>query len=118
VLSFAAWLYGMAQQRRFAGKRHLALFAVTAALILAVIVPLPSVIKNGAPETAAHIEEVKWSPQNVADNRGHGKAIFVNFCILVYHLSGKREDIAVYAGRERGAGAHGHALYGGRLDQI
>jgi thiol:disulfide interchange protein DsbD len=35
VLSFAAWLYGMAQQRRFAGKRHLALFAVTAALILA-----------------------------------------------------------------------------------
>jgi thiol:disulfide interchange protein DsbD len=80
VLSFAAWLYGMAQQRRFAGKRHLALFAVTAALILAVIVPLPSVIKNGAPvQTAAHIEEVKWSPQNVADNRGHGKAIFVNF---------------------------------------
>ncbi|MEH5012303.1 protein-disulfide reductase DsbD family protein [Phytobacter diazotrophicus] len=80
VLSFAAWLYGMAQQRRFAGKRHLALFAVTAALILAVIVPLPSVIKNGAPlETTAHVEEVKWSPQNVADNRGHGKAIFVNF---------------------------------------
>lgn len=80
VLSFAAWLYGMAQQRRFAGKRHLALFAVTAALILAVIVPLPSVIKNGAPlETMAHVEEVKWSPQNVADNRGHGKAIFVNF---------------------------------------
>jgi thiol:disulfide interchange protein DsbD len=80
VLSFAAWLYGMAQQRRFAGKRHLALFAVTAVLILAVIVPLPSVIKNGAPvQTAAHIEEVKWSPQNVADNRGHGKAIFVNF---------------------------------------
>lgn len=80
VLSFAGWLYGMAQQRRFAGKRHLALFAVTAVLILAVIVPLPSVIKNGAPlQTAAHIEEVKWSPQNVADNRGHGKAIFVNF---------------------------------------
>ncbi len=80
VLSFAAWLYGMAQQRRFAGKRHGVLFAVTAALVLAVVVPLPSVIKNAAPEqTVAKVEEMKWSPQTVAENRGHGKAIFVNF---------------------------------------
>lgn len=80
VLSFAAWLYGMAQKRRFAGKRHAVLFAVTAALVLAVIVPLPSVIKNATPEpTVAKVEELKWSPQTVADNRGHGKPIFVNF---------------------------------------
>lgn len=83
VLSFAAWLYGMAQQRRFAGRTHKALFALTTVLVLAVIVPLPSMMKSGAPlpstRTAEHVEQVKWSPQNVADHRGHGKAIFVNF---------------------------------------
>lgn len=80
VVSFAAWLYGMAQQRRFAGRGHKVLFALTAALLLAAIVPLPSIVQSGAPLTASNtIEEVKWSPQTVADNRGHGKAIFVNF---------------------------------------
>ncbi|CAI8915532.1 cytochrome C biogenesis protein [Kosakonia quasisacchari] len=80
VVSFAAWLYGMAQQRRFAGRGHKLLFALTAALLLAAVVPLPSVVQNGAPLAAnKSIEEVKWSPQTVADNRGHGKAIFVNF---------------------------------------
>lgn len=83
VVSFAAWLYGMAQQQRFAGRSHKALFTATAALLLAVLVPLPSVITNSAALPSAQatqqVEEVKWSPQTVADNRGHGKAIFVNF---------------------------------------
>ncbi|MGG7447685.1 protein-disulfide reductase DsbD family protein [Kosakonia oryzendophytica] len=83
VVSFAAWLYGMAQQQRFAGRRHKALFTATAALLLAALVPLPSVITNSAALPSAQatqqVEEVKWSPQTVADNRGHGKAIFVNF---------------------------------------
>ncbi|ANI81693.1 protein-disulfide reductase DsbD family protein [Kosakonia oryzae] len=79
VVSFAAWLYGMAQQRHFAGRGHKVLFATTAVLLLAAIVPLPSVVKSGSPLPAAHITEVKWSPQTVAENRGHGKAIFVNF---------------------------------------
>ncbi|SFT78126.1 thiol:disulfide interchange protein DsbD [Kosakonia arachidis] len=79
VVSFAAWLYGMAQQRRFAGRGHKVLFATTAVLLLAAIVPLPSVVKSGSTLPAAHITEVKWSPQAVAENRGHGKAIFVDF---------------------------------------
>lgn len=79
VTSFAAWLYGMAQQRRFAGRGHKVLFATTAVLLLAAIVPLPSVVKSGSALPATHIAEVKWSPQTVAENRGHGKAIFVNF---------------------------------------
>lgn len=79
VASFAAWLYGMAQQRRFAGRGHKVLFATTAVLLLAAIVPLPSVVKSGSALPATHIAEVKWSPQTVAENRGHGKAIFVNF---------------------------------------
>ncbi|KIS44447.1 protein-disulfide reductase DsbD family protein [Kosakonia radicincitans] len=79
VVSFAAWLYGMAQQRRFAGRGYKVLFATTAVLLLAAIVPLPSVVKSGSALPATHIAEVKWSPQTVAENRGHGKAIFVNF---------------------------------------
>lgn len=79
VLSFAAWLYGMAQQRRFAGRGHKALFAVTAVLVVAVIAPLPRVIHSGTALPSEQIEEMKWTPQSVAENRGHGKAIFVNF---------------------------------------
>jgi thiol:disulfide interchange protein len=79
VLSFAAWLYGMAQQRRFAGRRHGVMFAATALLALAAVAPLPSLLKNSAPLNTAQVEEMKWSPQTVAENRGHGKAIFVNF---------------------------------------
>ncbi|WLI76354.1 cytochrome c biogenesis protein CcdA [Kosakonia sp. H02] len=79
VVSFAVWLYGMAQQRRFAGRGYKALFAVTAALLLAAIVPLPSAVKSSSALASNNIEEMKWSPQTVADNRGHGKAIFVNF---------------------------------------
>lgn len=80
VVSFAAWLYGMAQQRRFAGRSFKTLFAITAALLLAAIVPLPKVVQSSAPLAASEqITEMKWSPQTVADNRGHGKAIFVNF---------------------------------------
>ncbi|MBP2167859.1 thiol:disulfide interchange protein DsbD [Erwinia toletana] len=83
VLGFAAWLYGMAQLRRFAGKGYKVLFAVTAALALAVIVPLPSMMKVGASlpdsQLTENVTPVKWTPQNVDDNRGHGKAIFVNF---------------------------------------
>lgn len=37
VLSFAAWLYGIAQRRAFQGKGHRALFALTAALVVAVL---------------------------------------------------------------------------------
>ncbi|SCC30812.1 thiol:disulfide interchange protein DsbD [Kosakonia oryzendophytica] len=83
VVSFAAWLYGMAQQQRFAGRSHKALFTATAVLLLAALVPLPSVLTNSAAlpseQTTQKVEEIKWSPQTVADNRGHGKAIFVNF---------------------------------------
>lgn len=83
VLSFAAWLYGMAQRRRFAGQRHKALYVLIAALLLAVIVPLPAAMKTGEPlpsgQTAENLTPNAWSPQNVADHRGQGKPIFVNF---------------------------------------
>ena len=81
VLSFAAWLYGMAQQRQMLGRGYRLMYAATALLVLAVIVPLPGVMKPAnAPLVARQTQApMVWSPQAVAENRGHGRAIFVNF---------------------------------------
>ncbi|MFG1172572.1 protein-disulfide reductase DsbD family protein [Erwiniaceae bacterium CAU 1747] len=81
VLSFAAWLYGMAQHRHLQGKGHKLMYAVTAALAVAVLAPLPGLIKPGdaLPAEAATVAQEKWTPQTVAAQRGQGKAIFVNF---------------------------------------
>lgn len=83
VVSFAAWLYGMAQRRRYIGQSYKALLAVTVVLFIAAVSPLPGVmhVQPSQPELA-HVENithVKWSPQTVAEMRGHGKAIFVDF---------------------------------------
>ncbi|MGP3590702.1 protein-disulfide reductase DsbD family protein [Vagococcus sp. WN89Y] len=79
VLSFAAWLYGMAQRRRLAGQSHKVLHLATAVLVLAAIAPLPGVVTRGEALPDENVAQVKWTPQTLADNRGHGKAIFVNF---------------------------------------
>lgn len=85
VLSFAAWIYGIAQQRRFQGKGHKRLFAVTGLLAVAVIAPLAGLIQadsvSPGAQTVATAETAaeKWTPQAVEAQRGHGKAIFVNF---------------------------------------
>lgn len=55
------------------------MFAATALLIIAALAPLPSVVNNGAALASSQVAETSWSPQKVAENRGHGKAIFVNF---------------------------------------
>ena len=83
VLGFAAWLYGMAQHRHLQGKGHRLMYAVTAVLIVAVLAPLPGLIKQGdvpgAESATAEVSQEKWTPQTVAAQRGQGKAIFVNF---------------------------------------
>ncbi|EMO7187767.1 thioredoxin family protein [Pluralibacter gergoviae] len=81
VLSFAAWLYGMAQQRQMLGRGYRLMYAATALLVLTVIAPLPGVMKpSDAPLVARQMQApMVWSPQAVAENRGHGRAIFVNF---------------------------------------
>ncbi|HDG1695033.1 TPA: thioredoxin family protein [Kluyvera ascorbata] len=83
VVSFAAWLYGMAQRRRYIGQSYKALLAATVVLFIAAVSPLPGVmhIQPSPPELARveNITQVKWSPQTVEEMRGHGKAIFVDF---------------------------------------
>lgn len=83
VVSFAAWLYGMAQRRRYIGQSYKALLAVTVVLFIAAVSPLPGVmhvqLSQQELSRVENITQVKWSPQTVAEMRGHGKAIFVDF---------------------------------------
>ncbi|MBL5920857.1 thioredoxin family protein [Lelliottia amnigena] len=83
IVSFAAWLYGIAQRRRYQGQSYKILLAFTVAFFAVAVAPLPSVMKKGEALTARqnteNVTPVKWSPQNVDAMRGHGKAIFVNF---------------------------------------
>lgn len=83
LLGFTAWLYGMAQKRRFSGKPHKVMFAVTAVLLVAVIAPISAIVQPGSAlpdgQAATAVTQVKWSPQTVAAERGHGKAILVDF---------------------------------------
>ncbi|WP_380178389.1 protein-disulfide reductase DsbD family protein [Kalamiella sp. sgz302252] len=81
LLSFAAWLYGMAQKRRMMGKRHLALHIATAAFLLLLVPPLIN-LKTVSPDTAEAAPAaaaVAWTPQNVEAIKGQGKPILVNF---------------------------------------
>ncbi|WP_317179315.1 protein-disulfide reductase DsbD family protein [Lelliottia amnigena] len=83
IVSFATWLYGIAQRRRYQGQSYKILLAFTVAFFAVAVAPLPSVMKTGEALTARqnteNVTPVKWSPQNVDAMRGHGKAIFVNF---------------------------------------
>jgi thiol:disulfide interchange protein DsbD len=88
VLAFAAWLYGLAQQRRISGLRHRPLLALSVVLLIGLAIPLaglpttsagtaqadPAVANKAVPEKPA-----AWTPQGVTAQRGHGKPIFVNF---------------------------------------
>lgn len=90
VLSFAAWLYGMAQQRHLMGQSHMALYAVTAVLCAAVIVPIVRLAQSPQDTAIAAASPkavegplagtpVTWSPQTLASTQGKGRAILVNF---------------------------------------
>lgn len=82
ALGFAAWLYGLAQQRQLAGLRHrpLAIFAL--ALFIGLALPLAqlpttSTSDGGGAKVAG--KTMAWTPQAIAAERGHGKPVFVNF---------------------------------------
>ena len=82
LLSFAAWLYGMAQKRRMMGRRHWALHLATAVFVLLLVPPLIN-LRSAAPEEPAArtvaAAAVAWSPQNVDAIKGQGKPVLVNF---------------------------------------
>ena len=88
VLGFAAWVYGLAQQRRLAGLRHRPLLAFSILLLVGLTVPLADLPKTSASSSmidtaalgkAASAKPIAWTPQAVVAQRGKGKPVFVNF---------------------------------------
>lgn len=83
LVSFAAWLYGMAQKRRMMGQRHWALHIATALFVLLAVPPLTnlkaSADEAGNAEASEAAAAVAWSPANVDAIKGQGKPILVNF---------------------------------------
>ena len=84
LLSFAAWLYGMAQKRRMMGQRHGMLHVATAFFLALVVVPLMNLNSFAAAPADTDCASqaaaaVAWSPQNVDAIKGQGKPILVNF---------------------------------------
>lgn len=83
LVSFAAWLYGMAQKRRMMGQRHWALHTATALFILLAVPPLAnlktSADEPGSAQASEAAAAVAWSPANVDAIKGQGKPILVNF---------------------------------------
>lgn len=82
MLGAFAWLVWVLTQQ--AGTTALAaMLASAVVLFIAAIGPLPGVIQTQPSQpdvqSVTHTEPVNWSPQTVAQLRGQGKAIFVNF---------------------------------------
>ncbi|PIJ50335.1 cytochrome C biogenesis protein [Erwinia sp. OLTSP20] len=86
LLSLAAWLYGIAQQRYMQGKPALPAY-VTSGLFILLLAPA-LIALNSSPQaddgmTASVADNaaasVVWSPQNVDAVKGQGKPVFVNF---------------------------------------
>ncbi len=85
VLSLAAWLYGLAQQRQMSGKGHIGLQLASAVLCLLLVLPVANLTRLApvaATQVASAPSEVVpavWSPQAIAASKGKGRVIFVNF---------------------------------------
>lgn len=76
---FAAWLYGIAQQRHIEGKRYRPVAAVAVVLMVSLLAPLPTVMRVDRGDQYADVAKITWTPQKVQETRGHGKPIFVDF---------------------------------------
>jgi len=90
LVAFAAWLYGLAQERRIAGKGAAVPF-VLAALSLVAAVALVAVGVRAAPAASAPatasaelstgpgLASEPWSPEKVAALQAEGKVVMVDF---------------------------------------
>jgi thiol:disulfide interchange protein DsbD len=108
LLALTAWLYGLAQRRRMAGKpaRGLSFAAVTGLVAIGAAFALPgraletprpvAVAVAVAQNVAAQSGPIKWSPQQVARETAAGRPVFVDFS-AAWCLTCKVNEKAVLA---------------------
>lgn len=84
VLGFAAWIYGLAQQRLLAGRPYRLLLGFAILLLVGLTAPLAglprtSTASTGPSKPMSSAGPIAWTPQAVEAQRKSGKPIFVNF---------------------------------------
>jgi thiol:disulfide interchange protein DsbD len=84
LLSLAAWMFGLFQQRRVLGRPSriaggVAALAVVGALAVAFAAPFPAPTTGQGASEASGLSSKPWSPTAVADLRAQGRPILVNF---------------------------------------
>jgi thiol:disulfide interchange protein DsbD len=82
VLTFAAWIFGLAQRRQMMGQSYRALQGGALAAALATVAIVPSIRQAAPAAPAAALVEAgpqRWSPEGIAALRAQGKPILVNF---------------------------------------
>ena len=85
VLSFGAWIYGIAQTRRLAGQGALAPMAAVVAIAagIAVLLGTSYSLTSASVKTAEVVTvasgPVAWSPKKVSDLRARGQPILLDF---------------------------------------
>lgn len=86
VLSFSAWIYGLAQRCAMSGKpaRGLTLVAIAGLAVIGGAFAMPGQafeVASGKPvASVAHDDRpIRWSPQQVAQQTAAGRPVFVDF---------------------------------------
>ncbi len=82
VMGFALWLYGHSQRRRLSGKGFRVAWAASIALIAFAITPLAQLQLGDTPNytsMATGADHQAWSPDAVAQLKGKGRPVFVDF---------------------------------------
>jgi thiol:disulfide interchange protein DsbD len=84
MLSLAAWVFGLFQQRRVLGRptriaAGVAGLALVGALAIAFAAPFPAPTAGQGASEAGGLASKPWSPTAVADLRAEGRPILVNF---------------------------------------
>jgi thiol:disulfide interchange protein DsbD len=84
LLSLAAWVFGLFQQRRVLGRpiriaAGVAGLAFVGALAVAFAAPFPAPAAGQSASEASGLASKPWSPTAVADLRAQGRPVLVNF---------------------------------------
>lgn len=120
LAAFGAWLYGLSQGRRAAGKGFFAqmiigLLCLIAALALAGAAAIgakpPSVATNATPSSGPGLVAEAWSPERVAALRAEGRPVLVDFTAAWCVTCQVNEKVALSGGKVAEAFKAQNAVY-------